>query len=326
MLVLAVVLSVAAATAPDPWAPGASVEPWPLIARLQGEQALGADADAWRQALAHPHPLVRAAAAWAAGRTKPAGISRALTPLVTDPDLLVRDAALWGALQIDDRDALDAIVRALRVRRDLGVGGRPRPGDPGQRLDWLIGRRGFFVGGSVEERRAWLDRIDLATIRPLPLASPTRSGLADMTWWAPRTEWDADERVTIRAALRSVASAEREALALQANLVPLDAPPTAGAFPGPPRITVSLRRTDTLPTDSIRLEGAGTGTLELSLALHDLPPGPYLLDALGPGHPLLLRVRRSPRREAEVQRAAAAAETAAEVGRASCRERVWIPV
>lgn len=309
-LVLAGGPVVAAAPDPDPWAPGASRPPWPLIAELQSSAALGSDERAWVAALGHPDPLVRAAAAWAAGRTRPRHASRLLAPLVTDPDIRVRDAALWAVLALDDETSLASVARALAARRRLSSTGR------------LFARRGIpaeVAGRDAMFRRDWLASVDITQLRP-GHARLWQITVESATLSIERSEWDADERASVRANVATSGGSRPERLLLRSHLVPLDEP---AGIPEEmrQRVPVALRRVEGEPSDLLQLAPTTRYELELMLSFHDIPPGAYLLEGLQGGHPLLLRVRRSPRREPEVQRAAQTAQTTEDI-EAVGRQRV----
>jgi hypothetical protein len=103
-------------------------------------------------------------------------------------------------------------------------------------------------------------------------------------------------------------------LSLRTSMVVLDDwDPRPDTLEKRPRIPATLRRTEGEPGPDVSFDAAARQEMDLSLSLHDLPPGPYLLEGISSGHPLLLRVRRSPEREPAVQEAARAAETAAEI-------------
>jgi tetratricopeptide (TPR) repeat protein len=318
------VLAAGAARA-DVWAPGASAEPWPLITQLQ---RAGAGDDLWRTALAHRDPLVRAAAVWAAGRAHvPRGADR-LRATAFDPDALVRDASLWALLQSEDRAARRVLWDALGVRRQVTVGGRSASirsvGEPPAGFSVLFRRRGLpFFDGDVAARREWLALVP-PEVGDAAAAWMPPAPVLWTSWTVERSEWDAGERVVVRATVE-VERAERDGASFeppQTTLAALDEPSSGSeSRASVRRIPVRLQRAVAAPAEPPARGAGGRMEVALQLSLAEIPPGVYALEPFDVGHPLLLRVRRSARREAEVQAAAAAATTPQEIAEVS-RQRV----
>jgi putative pyrroloquinoline-quinone binding quinoprotein/HEAT repeat protein len=308
----------------DVWAPGASAEPWPLIAQLQ---RAGAGDDRWRQALAHRDPLVRAAAVWAAGRARvPRGADR-LRATTFDPDPLVRDASLWALLQSEDRAAPRILWDALAVRRQVTVGGRSSTirsvGEPPAGFSLLFRRRGLpFFDGDVAARREWLALVP-PEVSEVAAAWMPPAPVRWTSWTVERSEWDAGERVAVRATVE-VERPGRDGASFEppeTTLAALDeASSNSEGGPTLRRIPVRLQLGAT-PVERSAAAAGGRVEVTLQLSLAEIPPGVYALEPFDVGHPLLLRVRRTPAREADVQAAAAAARSDEEIATVA-RQRV----
>ncbi len=320
--------------ASDPWAPGVSAEPWALITSLQRPGSLGGDRALWRRAFTHTDPLVRAAAAWAAGRTQPPDAAALLGVSAFDGDQVVRDASLWALLNLDDAAARPLIWSVLATRQELTRAGASPTirhlGEPPAGFGTLFRLRGLpLVEGSVAYRREWLQLVPPGAIEAAPAAALARSGVVWIDWTSERSEWDANERATIRADI-TMASALAgsnsnngpQSLQLQTTLVALDEPDSGpGHWEEPVRLPVRLRCVASGDRDTLRLPPGAHATVDLQLSFSEIPPGPYALEPFGAGHPLLLRVRRSRSRENVVQASAAAARTPEEIDAIS-RQRV----
>jgi hypothetical protein len=294
--------AVAAAESNDPWAPGASIDPWPLIGRLQA-WGIGPDAEPdWRAASVHADPLVRAAAAAALGRTPTPARRVHLDPFLRDRVRIVRRAAQWALLQFGGDVPVELVEDAILEPgpRELYQGRSRGSLDP--EVHRLLKR---FIPATVQYERA-RERAWLRDQRVLRADLTVADAGADLRGWVAvrRSEWDAAEVVelSVQAAVRS---AHPMTIRFDRYLEPSD-PYHAPAAP----------RSSTPPDDAVFVEarvvgGDGTGEatlapgaasrLQIAFDLGEVPPDVYTLSF---GNPLFLRVRRG---RAMEERAAAAA-------------------
>lgn len=305
--------SLAAQSVSDPWAPGTSVDPWPLIEHLQRWGVGPQPEPDWQAVIADGDPLVRAAAAAALGRTPRPDRRGLLEPLLADRVRLVRRTAQWAAMQFGD-----VIPSALAddVLRDVGAEDHERPeADPG--LLRLLRRwvPPTVIGSGPPQRRAWLAERGRGPLPPLKAQVNYGPAVLAGGWVAAaRSQWDADEIVELTARVVTGAASLPGSIGLARRLVPFD-PFGAPDRRGPPWSSES-----TGPTVTVRVVGGdGTGVLQLPPAsdrvvrlafdLAEVPPDVYTFSF---GNPVFLRVRRGDAMEKRAAKAAAEVLTSPE--------------
>ncbi len=282
LLGLVMAAAVVANETPDPWAPGATADPWPLITTLQ-RYATPADPEPdWTRAVQHEDVLVRAAAAAALGRVPDSRRQVQLDALLNDRVAVVRQTAQWAALQQPGQPTPELLGRILAepwqhfaVAHDVLPQGAESM-SPGQRSEWL---RSLPPG-------------------PLPPRPADQPGLAlrRATVTASRSEYDADEVVELAAHVITGPGREASAWLLPSSIVPRD----PWHDPSQPTSTHDPARAVSMPVTVRLVGGDGTARLPLTpssdrvvaiaLDLEDLPPDVYTFTF---GNPLFLRVRRS---------------------------------
>jgi hypothetical protein len=283
---LAVLLAAASAVAEaprDPWTSGASVEPWPFIARLQRWGTADEKEPDWTAAARHADPLVRAAAAAALGRRPDPKRRAVLDALLTDRVPVVRDAAHWAVLQFPD-EPTSAVVRGLadELRRYVDRLRRYVP----PRV-WQLDRGGH---------RAWARALPPGSLSPIPAEPAYEAQRERLEVMALQTEVDSDAIVELVVRVVTTAGQVGGATRLQASLVPHDpwSPPrerSAGVpAPAPSPEPISLRVVGGDGTGNLVLPPSSDRTVRVSFDLAEVPPDIYTLTL---GNPLFFRVRRS---------------------------------
>ncbi len=288
----------APAASPDRWAPGVADAPWAVVTSLQAWPAFDQAVPDWETVVADRDPIVRAAAAAALGRGRPAGAVRWLQELLQDESELVRPVALWALLQERDESAKAPLQRALASWASFDEWQSDPPIAPWGSLFRRAGLPAELARLRRDERVEWLSRFDGAAwvLAPLPADSgPKTVPVARLS--AERSEWDADQEVRLRLELAEPGRLDLDVVGWWDLSV--DPPQSRVAGTGP-----YLRTSEGKYALDVGVPGARQ---ELRLGGPGVLPGTYMLARVGLGNPLFFRVRRSREAEAEAPALVAAA-------------------
>jgi len=288
----------APAASPDRWAPGVADAPWAVVTSLQAWPTFDQAVPDWETVVADRDPIVRAAAAAALGRGRPAGAVRWLQELLQDESELVRPVALWALLQERDESAKAPLQRALASWASFDEWQSDPPIAPWGSLFRRAGLPAELARLRRDERVEWLSRFDGAAwvLAPLPADSgPKTVPVARLS--AERSEWDADQEVRLRLELAEPGRLDLDVVGWWDLSV--DPPQSRVAGTGP-----YLRTSEGKYALDVGVPGARQ---ELRLGGPGVLPGTYMLARVGLGNPLFFRVRRSREAEAEAPALVAAA-------------------
>jgi HEAT repeat protein/tetratricopeptide (TPR) repeat protein len=287
----------AAASASDPWRPGARLDEWQRIETLQRYPAFGAEPKPdWAALCRDPSPVVRAAAALAVGREADPKLIPLVEPLLDDPWPTARRCALWALLQMESPRAKAPLLKVLAEWP------RPADGIAGTYNAELFRRIGLpveVVMQRLERRRAWVkafnaDAWDLG-IRDHYGGRRSPDLFLKVLLCPERSEFDSGEslRISVRAFRRDdgppPAVGFRVEVGGWSSVDPEGGMADSGWYDQPPRFP-DAREPNKRIDLQIGLPQAAEAQVTVLIRQN---PGVYYFGGLGATCPFFVRVRRS---------------------------------